>query len=155
MTTSTFDPAEFAETHGVPVTDLERYPLDSCARKRRNGDTDNPYRGCSAWLLPDTPMSLTTAALDLRGSQNNDDADGSAMHNLCAGIAQCVAGHDIPAFAQFYGNPAAVEAAPTELVMFLFTLIMSGEVPEERPNGSIGGQRGSSTRTSTGRTTRA
>ena len=26
-----FDPAEFCEVNDVPLTDLERYPLDGCA----------------------------------------------------------------------------------------------------------------------------
>ena len=50
-----FDPAEFCEANEIPLTDLERYPLDGCARTRRGGAVDYPYAGCSVWL----PVSYT------------------------------------------------------------------------------------------------
>ena len=48
----------------------------------------------------------------------------------------------------------AVEYAPTPLLFYVYQIIMSGEVPEDRPNVSGVGQNGASIRRSTAKTTR-
>jgi hypothetical protein len=150
---NTFDPAEFCETHGLPLTDLERYPLDGCARTRRGGDIDYPYAGCSVWLLPDTPMSLASAAMDLRVMSSDEAAGRAAFAKLTDGLSRVVAGHDIPGYSQWYGAPTAVEEAPTTLMFYVFQTVINGEVPAERPNASGAGQTGGSIRRRTGKTT--
>lgn len=150
MTTETsetvFDPAEFAAEHGLAAKDLERYPLDGCARVRRNGDPDYPYVGASVWLLPDTPMCLTTAAMDLRALQADDTAGRSGFAKLCLGLSQVVAGHDIPGLPQWYGTIEGIEQAPSALLFYVYRIVMNGEVPEDHPNASERGRNGSSTR---------
>lgn len=148
-----FDPAEFCETHGVPLTDLERYPLDGCARTRRDGSVDYPYQGCSVWLLPDTPMSLASAAMDLRVMSSDESAGRAAFSKLTDGLSRVVAGHDLPGLAQWYGDPPAVEYAPTTLMFYVFQTVINGEVPAERPNASGGGPTGGSIRRRTGKMT--
>lgn len=150
---NTFDPAEFCEAHGVPLTDLERYPLDGCARTRRDGSVDYPYQGCSVWLLPDTPMSLASAAMDLRVMSSDESAGRAAFSKLTDGLSRVVAGHDLPGLAQWYGEPAAVEYAPTTLMFYVFQTVINGEVPAERPNASGAGPTGGSIRRRTGKMT--
>lgn len=150
---NTFDPAEFCEAHGVPLTDLERYPLDGCARTRRDGSVDYPYQGCSVWLLPDTPMSLASAAMDLRVMSSDESAGRAAFSKLTDGLSRVVAGHDLPGLAQWYGDPPAVEYAPTTLMFYVFQTVINGEVPAERPNASGAGLTGASIRRRTGKMT--
>ena len=149
-----FDPAEFCEAQGIPLSDLERYPLDGCARTRRDGSVDYPYQGCSVWLLPDTPYALTSAAMDLRALETDDGAGRSGFAKLTAGLSQVVAGHNVAGLAQWFGDADAVEYAPTPLLFYVYQIIMSGEVPEDRPNVSGAGQNGASIRRSTAKTTR-
>lgn len=148
-----FDPAEFCEAHEIPLTDLERYPLDGCARTRRGGAVDYPYAGCSVWLLPDTPMSLTSAAMDLRALESDDNAGRAGFSKLADGLSRVVAGHDVPGLVQWYGDADGVEYAPSALMFYVYQIIMSGEVPADRPNASDGGPSGGSIRRSTARTT--
>lgn len=150
---TSFDPSEFCDAQGIPLTDLERYPLDGCARTRRGGEVDYPYAGCSVWLLPDTPTVLTSAAMDLRALETDDSAGRSGFAKLTAGLAQVVAGHDVPGLAQWHNDPDAVEFAPTALMFYVYQTVMSGEVPESRPNDSGAGRTGASTRKSTARMT--
>ena len=150
---TTFDPSEFCEAQGIPLTDLERYPLDGCARTRRGGEVDYPYAGCSVWLLPDTPGSLASAAMDLRVMSNDETAGRSAFGKMRAGLSQVVAGHDVPTLPQWYGDPDAVEEAPTTLMFYIYQIVMNGEAPTERPNALGAGPTGAFTRKRTGRTT--
>jgi len=148
-----FDPAEFCEAHEIPLADLERYPLDGCARTRRGGAVDYPYAGCSVWLLPDTPMSLASAAMDMRVMSNDEAAGRSAFGKLRGGLAQVVAGHDLPGLAQWYGDPDAVEEAPTSVLFYVYQIVINGEVPVDHPNASGAGQTGASIRRRTAKTT--
>lgn len=150
---NTFDPAEFCEAQGIPLSDLERYPLDGCARTRRGGAVDYPYQGCSVWLLPDTPMVLTSAAMDLRAMETDDNAGRSGFTKLAAGLAQVVAGHDVPGLSQWYGDADAVEYAPSPLMFYVYQTVISGEVPSDRPNALGAGPTGASIRRSTVKTT--
>lgn len=157
MTTETsetvFDPAEFAAEHGLAAKDLERYPLDGYTRTMRGGRTEHPYQGCSIWLLPDTPGVLDHAAIALRAAETSETAGYIGFGKLCDGLSQVVAGHDMPGYAQFYGDPAAAEQAPSTLLVYIYTIVMTGEVPEDRPNASARGRSGGSTRKSLARTT--
>lgn len=149
---SAFDPARFATDHNIPEGDLEAYPLDGCERRRRGGGADYPYQGCSVWLLPDTPLALLTAGTKL--SRGDESGIEQGFAGLAAGLAQIVAGHDIPGMGQWYGDPAAVEAAPATLLTYVLNIALTGEVPEARPNSSESGPNGNSTRQFSARTTR-
>lgn len=148
-----FSPSEFCEANGIPLADLERYPLDGCARTRRGGAVDYPYAGCSVWLLPDTPGSLASAAMDLRVMSDDEKAGRAAFGKMRVGLSQVVAGHDLPGLPQWYGDPDAVEEAPTTLMFYIYQVVMNGEAPEARPNVSGAGPTGASIRKHTGRTT--
>lgn len=144
-----FNPSEFCEANGIPLTDLERYPLDGCARTRRGGAVDYPYAGCSVWLLPDTPTVLTSAAMDLRALESDDGAGRAGFAKISDGLSRVVAGHDAPSLPQWYGDPDAVEYAPTALMFYVYQIVMSGEVPADRPNDSGAGPTGASIRNRT------
>jgi hypothetical protein len=159
MTTETdapiFDPKAFTADNDIPAADLERYSLDSYERKRRDGTTDTPYADYHIWLLPDTPMSLTTAAMELQASDDGSGSGSLGMAKLFEGLSQIVAGHDVPGLAQLYGDPEAAEGWPAGLVMHVYKLALSGEAPTERPNVSVVGRNGGSTRKHLARTTRS
>lgn len=150
-----FDVAAFCEEHGIPESDLERYPLDGYTRKRRDGSEDNPHRGRSVWLLPDTPSTLISAGAAFGALDKDGTASREGFHKMIAGLSQVVAGHDLPEYAQWYDNPDAVELAPSGLLTYVFAIVMNGEAPEDRPNASSRGRSGSTIRSSTAAKTSA
>lgn len=128
---SAFDAAQFTTETG---TALEKYPMDSCPRNRRGGKTEHPFAGCSIWLTPETPMKLTSAAMDLQVMQRNQEAGRTGFKKLGEGLAACVAGHDLPGYAQLWGNPDAVEDMPAEVVFHIYQICVTGEPPAAEGN---------------------
>lgn len=137
----------------------ERYDMSSCAVETR-GKTTYPYEGAAVWLaeIP-TPMCITEGAAGLSSRDGRLQSEGLAKCRQ--GVAQLVAGHTLldPATGEYYpqvwGNADAVGLWPAEAIFHVISLITTGEAPEDRPNGSTRGPRGTSTRKSTGQKTSA
>ena len=126
-----FDPAAFTKATGI---ELEQYPLDGCPQNRRGGKIEHPHKGRSVWLTPSTPLGLTTAGVDLQQLERNPTRGAAGFDKLKAGFSQVVAGHDIPGLPQCWQNGDALEVWPTEMVFYIYQIIVTGEPPEAEGN---------------------
>lgn len=138
--------------------DLEEFPMDDASVEGRDGGKTYPYVGASVWLAPfQAPLSLVEGGAATRG---NPEAQARALPMLREGISQCVAGHTLidprtgEYYPQFWRNPDALLALPSETMYDLISLIMNGELSESRKKDVSSGRAGTTTRRSTGRRTR-
>lgn len=139
--------------------EADRYDVGDCALARRDGTEEYPFEGMSVWLSPYTPSSLNEAGMQFTASGGN--RMGDAFRQLREGLAKVVVYHDIvdpseaEPYAQWWHNPDAMLDAPSQLLFHVWSLVITGEAPGERPKGSPRGRGGTSTRASTARRSRS